>query len=204
MNYYSLFILLAVGMLIFVTQKNLAHLFNHEFFWKLAFFTLLFSLVGAKIFHIIENFSFYSISTNLIFSGFGFSVLGAITFGYLTIFFFSIVYKTNFSHITDRVFLITPIAQFIGRIGNITNQELMPFSIYEMGLNLVNFVILLFAHSKYKKIDGLVTALFFLNYGLIRLYIEILKQNYLGFLTLVSFIFFVYGVSKLSKIIFKI
>lgn len=80
----------------------------------------------------------------------------------------------------------------------------MPYSIYEMGLNLINFVILLFAHTKYKKVDGLVTALFFLNYGALRLYLEILKQNYLGFLTLISFIFLIYGLSKLSKIVFKL
>lgn len=203
MNYYSLFIFLAVGILIYICQKLLAHLFNHEFFWKLSFYTLISSLIGAKIFHVIENFAFYSLSPNLIFSNFGFSVLGAITFGYFAIFVVATIYKTNFIHITDRVLLITPIAQFIGRIGNITNQELMPYSIYEMGLNIINFTILLFVY-KFKKIDGLVTALFFLNYGALRLYIEILKGNYLGFLSLISFIFLVYGVSKFIKIVFKL
>ena len=137
------------------------------------------------------------------FSSFGFSVLGAISFGYFGIFLLSTIYKANFIHITDRVFLITPIAQFIGRVGNITNQELMPFSIYEMGLNIINFTILLFVY-KFKKVDGLVTALFFLNYGAIRLLIEILKGNYLGFLTLVSFLFLVYGVSKFIKLVFRL
>lgn len=203
MSYYSIFILLSVGGLIFTAKKLLIHLFDHDFFWKLSFYTLLSSVIGAKIFHVIENFHFYSASPNLIASSYGFSVLGAITFGYITIFIMATIYKTNFIHITDRLFLITPLAQFLGRIGNITNQELMPFSIYEMGLNIINFTILLFVY-KFKKTDGLITALFFLNYGAIRLYIELLKQNYLGFLTLISFIFLVYGVSKLTKIIFKL
>lgn len=203
MSYYSIFILLSVGALIYFSQKLLHHLSDSKFFWKLSFYTLISSLVGAKIFHVIENFSFYSVAPKTIFSGFGFSVLGAITFGYLTIYIVSIIYKAKFFHITDRVFLLTPLAQFIGRIGNITNMELMPFSLYEMGFSIINFVILLFFY-KLKKIDGLVTALFFLNYGAIRLYIEILKQNYLGFLTLVSFIFLVYGSSKLIKIGFKL
>ena len=203
MNYYSLFILIAVGLLIYVAKKLLSHLFDQEFFWKLAFYTLLSSILGAKIFHVIENFSFYSSMPEAIFSGFGFSVLGAITFGFITIFIISTIYKAKFLHITDRVFLITPVAQIIGRIGNITNQELMPFSLYEMGLNIVNFTILLFVY-KLKKADGLVTALFFLNYGAIRLYIEILKGNYLGFLTLISFIFLIYGLSKITKIVFKL
>jgi len=203
MNYYSLFILLAAGTTIYLANKLLRHLFDHNFFWRLTFFTLLFSIVGAKIFHVLENFSFYAAAPEIIFSGFGFSILGAITFGFITIFILSVIYKAKFLHITDRVLLITPLAQFIGRIGNITNQELMPFSIYEMGLNLINFTILLFIY-KFKRTDGLVTAVFFLNYGAIRLYLEFLKENYFGFLTLVSIIFLVYGISKLVKIIFKL
>lgn len=203
MNYYSLFIFLSVGSLIFLAKKLLAHLFDQKFFWKLTFYTLISSLVGAKIFHIMENFTFYSLNPEIIFSTFGFSVLGAITFGFFTVFILSTIYKAKFFHITDRIFLITPLAQIIGRIGNITNNELLPFSIYEMGLNIVNFTILLGAY-KLKKIDGLVTALFFLNYGAIRLYVEFLKENYFGFLTLISLIFFTYGISKLSKIIFKL
>jgi prolipoprotein diacylglyceryltransferase len=203
MSYYSIFIFLATGGLIFAAKRLLLHLFDHEFFWKLTFFTTLSAIIGAKIFHVIENFYFYSVSPNLILSSFGFSILGAITFGFISIFIMSTIYKANFTHITDRIFLITPLAQFIGRIGNITNQELMPFSLYEMGLNLINFTFLLFVY-KFKKIDGLITTLFFLNYGAIRLYIELLKQNYFGFLTLISFIFVVYGVSRLSKLVFKL
>lgn len=203
MNYYSLFILLSIGLLILASKRLLARHFNNEFFWKLSFYTILSGFIGAKIFHVIENFSYYSALPQNIFSTYGFSVLGAITFSYITIILMSVVYKAKTLHITDRVFLITPLAQFVGRIGNITNQELMPFSLYEMGLNIVNFTILLFVY-KLKKADGLVTALFFLNYGVIRLYIEILKGNYLGFLTLISFIFLVYGLSKVTKIIFKL
>jgi len=203
MNYYSLFILISLGLLILISRRLLNHLFDKEFFWKLVFYSLLSGLIGAKIFHVIENFYYYTVVPEAIFSSYGFSVLGGITFAYLTILFMSIIYKTKAMHITDRVFLITPLAQFLGRIGNISNQELMPFSIYEMGLNIINFTILLLIY-KLKKTDGIITALFFLNYGAIRLYIEILKENYLGFLTLVSFIFLVYGISKLVKVLFKL
>lgn len=203
MTYYSLFIFISVLFLIYLANRLLKHLFDNNFFWKLAFYTLISSIIGAKLFHILENFTYYSINPQNIFSTYGFSVLGAITFGFITIAILSTIYKANFFHITDRIFLITPIAQSIGRIGNITNNELLPFSLYEMGLNIINFTILLGAY-KIKKIDGLVTALFFLNYGAIRIYIEFLKGNYFGFLTLISVIFFTYGVSKLSKIIFKL
>jgi len=203
MTYYSLFILMSVGFLIYFTKKLTSHLFNHEFFWKLTFYTLLSSIIGAKIFHVLENFTYYNAIPEQIFSGYGFSVLGAITFGYISIATLSVIYKAKLLHITDRIFLITPVAQFIGRIGNITNQELLPYSLYEMGLNIINFTILLFVY-KFKKVDGLITTLFFLNYGAIRLYIEIAKQNYIGFLTIISFIFLSYGVTRLVKIIYKL
>ena len=199
MNYYSFFVVLAVVILLYITKKLLRHVIDHEFFWRLSFYTIIFSFIGAKIFHVIENSLFYSVTPQLIFASYGYSVLGAITFGYLTILIMSIVYKAKFYHITDRVFLIVPIAQFIGRIGNVTNKELLPYSFYEMGLNLVNFAVLLIAY-KFKKTDGIVTGLFFLNYGLIRFYIEYTKGNTLGFLFLVSLVFIVYGAFKIFRL----
>lgn len=199
MNYYAFFVVLGIIILLYFSKRLLQHVVDHDFFWLLSFYTIIFSLVGAKIFHIIENFLFYKITPQLIFSSYGFSVLGALTFGYITIAVISIIYKAKFIHLTDRIFLVVPIAQFIGRIGNITNQELLPYSFYEMGLNLLNFVVLL-AIYKMKKMDGLVTSFFFINYGIIRFGIEYTKGNYLGFLSSVSILFFLFGIYKLLKI----
>ena len=199
MNYYSIFVVMSIIVLLALAKKILAHLIDHDSFWKLAFYTIISALVGAKIFHIFENYLFYSMTPNLIFSSFGFSVLGAITFGYATIYFFSVIYKTNFYHLTDRIFLVVPIAQFIGRIGNITNKELLPYSFYEMALNLLNFVVLI-TLNKFTKKEGVVTAFYFLNYGIIRFWIEYTKGNFMGFLSLVSFIFIIYGFFKLLQI----
>jgi len=199
MNYYSFFIVLAVCLLIYASKRLVHHIVDHEFFWKLSFYTTFSSLIGAKIFHIAENYMFYSVTPNLIFSSYGFSVLGAIVFGYLTIMILSIIYKAKFYHLTDRIFLIVPLAQFIGRIGNIANKELLPYSFYEMILNLINFGVLLLI-SRMKQADGIVTALFFFNYGVIRFFIEYTKGNYLGFLSLVSLIFVIYGGFKIFRL----
>lgn len=199
MNYYAFFVVLGILVLLYFSKRLLHHIVDHDFFWLLSFYTILLSIVGAKIFHVIENYLFYSITPQLIFSSFGFSILGAITFGYITIAVVSIIYKAKFIHITDRIFLILPIAQFIGRIGNISNQELLPYSFYEMGLNIVNFTILLIIY-KFKKVDGWVTSFYFINYGIIRFWIEYSKGNFLGFLSLVSALFFIFGVYKLLKL----
>ena len=181
------------------------HVVDHEFFWKLSFFTIIFSTIGAKIFHIIEgqNFLYYQNNPQEIMSSNGYSILGAITFGYLTIFIMSVIYKAKFLHLTDRIFLVLPLAQAVGRVGNIFNKELLPFSFYEIGLDLINFAVLYFVYSSKKRPDGLVTALFFLFYGIIRLYIEFLKGN-LGFLALASVGFILFGLIKSIKVSFKL
>jgi phosphatidylglycerol---prolipoprotein diacylglyceryl transferase len=203
MNIYSIIVFTTSLTFVYLLNKTTKHLFNKDFFWRLVFFTTIFAILGAKIFHVIENYLFYSSSPESIFSPSGYSILGAITFGYLTIFIFSIIYKTKFLNITDKVFLFLPLFQSFGRIGNIFNNELLPFSYYEIGLNIISFVIILLA-SKVSKTPGTITYLFFLNYGLIRIFIEIIKGNYVGFLTVVSFVFFVYGFLRLLKINLKI
>lgn len=201
MNSYSVVVVLSILFLIYTSWKLVHHIVDHEFFWKLSFFTTISSIIGAKIFHVMEgqNFLYYSSNPQEILSPFGYSILGAITFGYITIFVLSVIYKAKFLHLTDRIFLVLPLSQTFGRIGNITNNELLPFSFYEMIFNILNFLVLLFVFNSKKRPDGIVTSLFFLIYGTSRLYIEFLKEN-LGFLALVSVVFILFGLVKTIKI----
>lgn len=205
MNYYSLIVVLAISLLIYFSWKMVHHVVDHEFFWKLSFYTIIFSTIGAKLFHVLEgqNFTYYSENPSEILSPYGYSIMGAITFGYLSIFLMSTIYKAKFLHLTDRIFLILPLAQALGRVGNIFNNELLPFSYYEIVFNLINFVILFFIYTSYKKSDGLVTYLYFAIYGVSRLYIEFTKGD-LGFLALVSLVFILFGISKTIKTVYKL
>jgi len=203
MTIYSLIIVGVVLMMIFWLRQKIIHMYNKEFFWQLTFFVTLFSLIGAKISHVIHESYFYSIRPQDILSTNGFSILGAILFGTITLFFLSIVYKANFDHLADRIFLILPLAQGIGRLANILNNELMPHAEYEMIFNFFNFSIVYFLYKFIRK-DGLVTAVYFMNYGFFRLAIEYDKGDLIRFLSLISFVFFVYGLMKLIKIIFKL
>jgi len=203
MTVYSLVIISVVLVMIFWLRQKIIHMYNKEFFWQLTFFITLFSLIGAKIAHVIHESYFYSIRPQDILSTNGFSILGAILFGTITLFFVSIIYKANFNHLADRIFLILPLAQGIGRLANIYNNELMPYAEYEMIFNFFNFSILYFLYKFIKK-DGLVTAVYFMNYGFFRLAIEYDKGDLIRFLSLISFVFFVYGLMKLVKIVFKL
>lgn len=205
MNFYSLIVLLSISLLIYFTYKKSVHIKGNETipeenFWKITFWVILASSLGAKIFHLLENFSTYSANPNLIEVSKGFSILGAIVFGYSTILIFENRQKINLNKIKNSIFLYLPIAQSLGRVGNITNNELLPYSYYEIILNLLNFVIL---KKVFSKNPDKVIYFFFLNYGIIRVLIEIIKGNVFNFLFFISILFIIYGFLGLYHLKFK-
>ena len=199
MNAYSFILLFSILILIFFVKKNSE--LEEEKFWKIFFFTFVFSVIGAKIFHLIENIEVYLQNPQLISISKGYSILGAISFGYLTLIYFQKNFKLDLSKIFLNLFLILPVAQTIGRIGNILNQELLPYSYYEMILNMINFVILFNVSKKNPKI---VHYIYFINYGILRLLIEILKGNTFNFLEIICLLFIFYGFFNLYKLRLKI
>ena len=199
MNAYSFIILLSILIIIFFVKKNAK--VEEEKFWQIFFFTFIFSVLGAKIFHLLENFELYYQNPYLISATKGYSVLGAISFGYLTLIYLQKNFKLDLSKIFLNLFLILPLAQATGRIGNIFNQELLPYSYYEMILNIVNFFIL-FKISKNNP--RIVQYVYFINYGILRLFIEILKGNRFNFLEIICLLFIFYGFFNLYKLRLKI
>lgn len=199
MNAYSFILLFSILILIFFVKKNSE--LSEEKFWKIFFFTFIFSVIGAKIFHLIENIELYLQNPQLISINKGYSILGAISFGYLTLIYFQKNFKLDMSKIFLNLFLMLPVAQTIGRIGNIFNQELLPYSYYEMILNMINFVILFNVSKRNPKI---VQYVYFLNYGILRLLIEILKGNRFNFLEFICAFFIFYGFFNLYKLRLKI
>jgi prolipoprotein diacylglyceryltransferase len=199
MNAYSFIILFSILIIIFFVKKNSE--LNEEKFWKIFFYTFIFSVIGAKIFHLIENIELYIQNTQLISISKGYSILGAISFGYLTLIYLQKNFKLDLSKIFLNLFLILPLAQAIGRIGNIFNQELLPYSYYEMILNIVNFFILYKISQNNPKI---VQYVYFLNYGILRFLIEILKGNKFNFLEITCLLFIFYGFFNLYKLRLKI
>jgi prolipoprotein diacylglyceryltransferase len=199
MNAYSLILLFSILILIFFVKKNSE--LSEEKFWKIFFFTFIFSVIGAKIFHLIENTELYLQNPQLISISKGYSILGAISFGYLTIIYFQKNFKLDMSKIFLNLFLMLPVAQTIGRIGNIFNQELLPYSYYEMILNMINFVILFIVSKRNPKI---VQYVYFINYGILRLLIEVLKGNRFNFLEFICAFFIFYGFFNLYKLRLKI
>lgn len=198
MNLYSIIVLLSIIFLIVLVKKKSK--IDEGKFYEVFFFTFIFSILGAKIFHILENFDFYIQFPELLSLTKGYSILGAIAFGYFTLNAMQKNLEIDLSQILLHLFLYLPIAQSIGRIGNIFNNELLPFSYYEIILNIFNFGIL---YLIYKKNSNLIIPVYFINYGIIRTYIEYIKGNNLNFLMIVSISFLIYGIYQIFKLSLK-
>jgi phosphatidylglycerol:prolipoprotein diacylglycerol transferase len=169
------------------------------------FITLPVAFIGARLYHVATNLSYYTKHPNLIpavWNG-GLGIMGGIIATLLMTVLISKKQKRPFLEITDLLAIVLPLGHAIGRWGNYFNQELFgkpttlpwglqiappnrpkeyltnttfhPTFLYESLLNLINFAILywLYTHKQLKK--GTTTALYLINYGIIRFTIELVK-----------------------------
>ena len=186
----------------FVCSLTLARLsrLNKSQLIDLAFWLIIFGLVGARIWHIL----FYNLSYFLdkpveivkIWNG-GLAIHGAIAAGFPVVYLFSRKRQLNFFKLTDALVVVLPLGQAIGRWGNYFNQELYgracdfswclpiagqpgywhPVFLYESLLNLILFILLLF----WFKLDRLplraLTFMYLLGYSIIRFSMEFLRLD---------------------------
>ncbi|MEK7595627.1 MAG: prolipoprotein diacylglyceryl transferase [Patescibacteria group bacterium] len=114
---------------------------NPEEMWDLTLIMIVFGIVGARIFHVIDYWEIYSGDYKLIFELWngGLGIFGAVVGGLLGLVVFSILNRYTFQKvlkILDIVAYGLPLAQFIGRWANYFNNELygkptnLPWKVY--------------------------------------------------------------------------
>ena len=125
-RWYSLFILIAViiGMYLF-TKEGKRFGISSDFLFNLAFWTIVFGIIGARIYYVIFNFSEYKdnlISVLEIWNG-GLAIHGGLIAGFITMFLYCKKYKFNILKATDMIVVPVILGQAIGRWGNFFNSE---------------------------------------------------------------------------------
>ncbi|MCA9374966.1 prolipoprotein diacylglyceryl transferase [Candidatus Dojkabacteria bacterium] len=171
------------------------------------------ALLGGRILFLLHNIDLVRLDLTYIFriSSGGFALYGAIVGGILAILLLRKVFKPNLAKVIDSLAIGLPLAQAIGRIGNFANNELYgkptsvkwavfipkedrilgyesfagfhPTFLYESILDLVNFAILVVLYRSKKFKSGVLSAVYLLNYGVIRLIlnrVRIDKEYFLG------------------------
>jgi len=159
---------------------------------------LISAIIGARAYHVIDQWSFYSQNLWLIPQTWlgGLGIFGAILGALIFIFIFCFINKFKILKILDLITPILPLCQAIGRLGNFVNRE-NPIWWLEAILDLFLFFIIL----KYPKNP---TALYLIGYGLIRFVTEFFRTdtwiiNNLKIGQLIGAVFIIIGVSLIYR-----
>ncbi|NLY42446.1 MAG: prolipoprotein diacylglyceryl transferase [Clostridiaceae bacterium] len=175
---------------------------NSEVILDVALYGTPSAIVGARLYYVLFNWSFYKNNIMEIFSirhG-GMAIYGAILAALLSTVIYCKINKVDLWKVCDIGALGLLIAQAIGRWGNFVNQEayggptrlpwrmeifdidaqarisVHPTFLYESLWNLVGFLFL-FWYRKRKKFDGEIFLLYGLWYGLGRFWIEGMRAD---------------------------
>jgi phosphatidylglycerol:prolipoprotein diacylglycerol transferase len=147
-------------------------------------FAIIAGVIGARLLHVIVNWSYYSKNLLSIFAfrqG-GLAIQGAVLGGIIALIIFAKVRKIDFWAFTDCIVPALALSQAIGRWGNFFNQEAYgkptnsrigifiapenrlrgyesfeyfhPTFLYESIANLILFIILMVLHYVFKKKEG--------------------------------------------------
>jgi phosphatidylglycerol:prolipoprotein diacylglycerol transferase len=125
-NWYSVFIaagVLIAFLLIGIESKRLN--VNKDFMTNLVFWSIIFGIVGARLYYCAFNYDYYSVNPGeiiKIWEG-GLAIHGGILFGLLFAFLYTFKYKIKFFKVTDILAVGLIVAQAIGRWGNFFNGE---------------------------------------------------------------------------------
>ncbi len=190
----------------FVSKLSSRNGHDPEIAWNILIVALFSGIIGARIYHIISSWEYYSAHPGEMFglqmSGFG--IFGAVAGGALGLYIFARIKRLRFLEWMDYVAPGLLIAQAIGRWGNFFNQELygppsdLPWAItidpahrlpgyeqfqtfhptflYESILNLIGGLVLLYLARRWKS-GRLYGDVFFL-YGMIYAVIRFFIEGY--------------------------
>ncbi|MDD4937643.1 MAG: prolipoprotein diacylglyceryl transferase [Candidatus Shapirobacteria bacterium] len=162
-------------------------------------FTLIFGIIGARIYGVIANFDYFYQNPIQILNlrGGGLGIYGGLITGLIFIFFFSKKNKIPFLKITNFLIPIIPLCQSIGRWGNFFNHEIyginnQPIWLYESILLFILFLI-------FNKIKVHQTAIYLIFYGSIRFLLEFIRTDtisvfFLTFAQILSLLFILIGI----------
>jgi len=172
MSIYGLILGIAIALGVSYFQKhNQVIPKKHITFFVL--FLLIFSIFGARIYHVLDYWSFYSQNIGQILNtrGGGMAIYGGLIGGFIFIFIYSLKQKIKMISITEQITPILPLSQAIGRLGNFINNE-NPLWWPEAILNILLFFIIKSNQKKYST-----TGIYLIGYGLIRLITELFRTD---------------------------
>jgi len=205
-QYYGIFISLGiVSAILYAFYEAYRRRENLDNVINMALVVIPLGIIGARLYHVIDYWSYYSQNPAAIIGGRGLGIYGAIIGGAVGVLVYCAWKKLPPLRWMDIIAPGLILAQAIGRWGNFFNQELYgyptdlpwgiyidpanrlpgfegythfhPLFLYESLWNLLGFAILFFINRKYGKklLDGEVTIAYFMYYSVGRFILEGMK-----------------------------
>jgi len=203
---YGIFIMLGVilvSLLIRKESKNIKELKRFDIIDGLII-VLIGGILGARLYHLITDWYLYAsnpISALYLWNG-GLGIFGAIAGGLLALLLYSRKRDFRFLVIVDLVAIFMPLAQIIGRFGNLVNLEIVglptklpwawniaslngsfhPVFLYEQIGNTLLFILLFSVYKKRVKRfeilgSGNFILIYLFGYSLIRFFVELWRTE---------------------------
>lgn len=176
-------------------------------FWGLIIFLIPISIIGGRLYHVFDNWDYYSKFPSQIIQiqNGGMGIYGSLILGFILVYLYSKLKKTNSKIYFDLLLLVTPLVQIAGRLGNYFNKELFglptnkpwavfipkeyrpiefreyenfhPLFFYEILLLAILFSYLLdmYLYKKIKVGHGIIVGTYLIGYGSIRIMLEPLR-----------------------------
>ena len=126
LRWYSVLIAIAViiGYVLIVSESRRFKI-KKEFMFNMMFWTLIFAIIGARLYYVAFNLEYYRTNVLEIFQIWkgGLAIHGALLFGAITIIIYCKKYKVRVGKILDIIVPALLLGQAIGRWGNFFNSE---------------------------------------------------------------------------------
>lgn len=126
LRWYSVLIAIAViiGYVLIINESRRFKI-KKEFMFNMMFWTLIFAIIGARLYYVAFNLEYYRTNVLEIFQIWkgGLAIHGALLFGAITIIIYCKKYKVRVGKILDIIVPALLLGQAIGRWGNFFNSE---------------------------------------------------------------------------------
>lgn len=126
LRWYSVLIAIAViiGYVLIINESRRFKI-KKEFMFNMMFWTLIFAIIGARLYYVAFNLEYYRTNIFEIFQIWkgGLAIHGALLFGAITIIIYCKKYKVRVGKILDIIVPALLLGQAIGRWGNFFNSE---------------------------------------------------------------------------------
>ncbi len=171
-----------------------------DIIYDLGFVIIISSIIGARLLYIFVWYKYFLknfLEIFMVWKG-GMVFYGGLIGALIGSFIYIKIKKLPFLKIGDLSMPFVSLAHSIGRIGCFYNgccygridekcgiifpaigdgQPHLPTQIYESILNLINFLLLIILYKYFKKREGLIFYLYFINYSFIRIIMELFRGD---------------------------